>query len=289
MFFALSILSMLSYTINNALLVDFARKMDSLSITVYRNLSLAITMTPVLLFVEPGSLGKMGQNWWLILVAALAGAVSLGFRLAAYNYIPVGIASALDKFRVIFIAILAYVFLGETLNSSELINVLIIIIGTVFLGLQNNKMPHLNEKSLKGYFYLGMNVISIGTGFFCFSLVSRNVDPLLAGYLWESLIGIFAFILVVGRQITTGKKFQIIPKKDILKIALIVSPTVIGTAAFALAVKLGDIAVASAIGATGTVLMTIYSHYYHHEKLDFKQWLGILIVIGGVIGLNIFG
>ena len=58
MFYTLAIVSMLGYAAQTALLVPEARRMDGLSLAVYRNLSFAVTLLPLLI----GSTGGDGAQ-----------------------------------------------------------------------------------------------------------------------------------------------------------------------------------------------------------------------------------
>ncbi len=72
------------------------------------------------------------------------------------------------------------------------------------------------------------------------------------------------------------------------KISLLSSPVLIGTGSFALAVSIGPIGIASAIGTSGLIISAILAHYVYHEKLKLSQWIGLLIVTLGILGLNLF-
>ncbi|MBI4231976.1 EamA family transporter, partial [Candidatus Peregrinibacteria bacterium] len=91
-----------------------------------------------------------------------------------------------------------------------------------------------------------------------------------------------------GRQLVTGIKIEKISLKRFKKLTLISLLATIGTGAFALAVQDGAIGVVSAIAAAGTIFVTTASHFYHHEKLNLKQLIGIGAVVLGIIGLKLF-
>lgn len=288
MFFTLAIISMLAYAIHNILIARHARDMDGLSLGMYRNLSLIVGMAPVFFFISYEDLLHLPEVIVWILLGSLTGAISVIFHFMAYEYLPVGVVSAFTKVRVLFLTLWAYLFLQEVISMESFVMILIILAGVIYLGLQKNHMPHLNRKTEKGIALILGNAFFVSLAFFFMSKASREVNPLMVGYFWEVLIGIIILIMGVFRYFINGTKIQKIPRKKFQNIAAISSLTTIGTGGFALAVQYGPIAVVAAIAAAGTVIVASFSHFYHREKLSHNQWLGIAVVVIGIIGLKLF-
>lgn len=279
---------MLGYSVHNVLIAKYARKMDGLSLSIYRNLSLIVSMSPVLLFVSMEEFKSLPEVLPYLIYSGITGTISIIFQYESYKYLPVGIVSALIKIRVILVTLWAYLFLGESIPLHTLVIIGVILASSLFLGTQKHHMPHLNKKTEKGIAFTVLNAFFVSLAIFFMSAASRKTDPLMAGYLWESFIGVFALIAGLSRQLVTGIKIEKISLKRFKKLTLISLLATIGTGAFALAVQDGAIGVVSAIAAAGTIFVTAASHFYHHEKLNLKQLIGIGAVVLGIIGLKLF-
>ncbi len=288
MFFTLAIISMLAYTTHNILIAKHARNMDGLSLGMYRNLSLIVVMAPVFLFVSYADLFQLPEVIYWIVLGSAAGAISLVLHFLAYQYLPVGIVGAFTKIRVLLLALWAYLFLGEYISVESLLMIILILAGVIFLGLQKNHMPHLNTKTEKGILLALGNALFVSIAIFFMSKAAREANPLMVAYFWEVFIGIFVLIIGIARQKFGIKRIQKIPIKKMKKIALISSLATVGTGAFALAIQYGAISIVAAVGASGMVFTAAISHVYHKENLNHYQWLGIIVVMIGIIGLKMF-
>lgn len=287
MFFTFALISMLGYSVHNILIAKFARQMDGLSLSIYRNISLAVVMLPVLLFVSPNEFQALPKVLPYLLYSGITGTISIIFQYESYKYLPVGIVSALIKIRVVLVMLWAYLFLGETIPLPALVMVGIILSASLFLGSQKHHMPHLDKRTEKGILFTILNGFFVSLAIFFMSAASRQTNPLMAGYLWEAFIGIFALIAGILRMLIIKTKISKISIKNLKKIAAISTLAAIGTGTFALAVQYGPIGIVSAIAAAGTIFVSASSFFYHHEKLNYKQWIGIGTVVMGIIGLKL--
>src|SRR3990167_5399904 len=190
MFYLLAIGSMLGYTVQNVLLVRYARQMDGLSFAFYRNISFCITLLPLCIGSTPGDVALVFDHWHLLAVSAFMGGCSIAISCAA--------------------------------------------------------------------------------------------PPLLSGYFWETSIAVACIILLLGRWVLTGQPLQNISVKTFLMIALCASPTLIGTGLFALATRIGPVAIVGAVGSASLVFTALLAWLLYKEPLRGKQWLSIAAVMGGI-------
>lgn len=278
---------MIGYGVQTSLLAHLSRKIDALDITLYRNLSFIVTLAPLLFFVEPSEVMEVFQYWPQLLFMGLMAMMALWGIFVSFRYLPIGISFAMRSGMVaIFVAIMGYLFFAEALSLWAVLLIILAIIATVFLAAQKNHMPHLNEKTLIGILSLLLTAIPAAVTVFMAGWLSRQVEPFVAGYFWEVTIGLIAFLGVLLRTLFTRKKFKWVGAKDFGKIALAAWPTLIGTGAFTLAVSQGPIAIVSAIGLASVVVGTLMAHYLFHEKLNLRQWLGMLVILLVVAGMK---
>lgn len=288
MFFLFAVLAMIGYVTQATLLVHHARKIDGLSLAAYRNISLIIGMLPLLFFVKPAEWTQVPQNWLSITLACITGLTALALGLQASKFLPVGIMNAIkSSFMVLTSILLGVWFFDETLSLVQSLLIAILIVGAGFLSLQkSNHMPHLDTRTYIGIGLCTVSGIVTATSFYYMSQFARDVSPFLSGYLWEVGIGFCALIFLLGRKILFQKGLTPIPLKNWGKIALMSSPTIIGTGCFAYAVTLGPMGIASAIGAGGVAVSMILAYFWYDETLKPIQWGTILGIIGVLVALK---
>lgn len=73
------------------------------------------------------------KAWLFILLSALAGALSWVLYFVALKTGPAGAVAVLDKMSVVFVIILAAVFLGETLTYKSVLGLILTVAGTLLI------------------------------------------------------------------------------------------------------------------------------------------------------------
>jgi drug/metabolite transporter (DMT)-like permease len=288
-FFSLALLAPLGYSLQQVLLSFYSRKMDGLILVTYRNLSFIITLSPLLFLSGKEGILLTLQQWPFLIGAGMCGAMGLSFIFESHKYLPLGIVSAFSQISSVLILLWVFLYTGEIPNIFVFCSVLCILIGGFFLTLQNNHFPHLNPKIGKGFFFVACSLLFGSGTFFLMSIAVQRAHPFASGYFWEICIGLFAFIVLFLREKKRGKPLQMLPIKDIGKIALFSFPTLLGSGALPLAMTLGNPGVAHSLTNAGGVIITIFlSICIHREKLKFGQVGAISIVLFGVVGMKMF-
>lgn len=73
------------------------------------------------------------KDWILIILAGIAGATSWLFYFLALKSGDATKVVAIDRLSLVFVAVLAFVFLGETLNWQEMIGVGLMVGGAIIV------------------------------------------------------------------------------------------------------------------------------------------------------------
>ncbi len=289
MFFFLSIAAMLGYSIYGTLIAHHVRKHDGLSVATVRNLSLAIIMIPLLFFADSSNFSKLSPYILTLVSAGLTGIISMILTYWSLRFLPVGIKTALGRIgSVIFIFLISWIWFGEIPTILECIWILPIVIGGSVLSLQTIKFSILDGSIGIGVLLNLIGVIFTSISFVQMSDVARNLDPFIAGYFWEVLIGAWALLFGIGRWMVCGKPiFGKIKLPEAGKIALVSAPTLIGTGCFALAVTMGPVGIANVIGTGGIFVSILMGYWLYHEKMTRTQWLWIGVSVAGLIGLGL--
>ena len=289
MFFLLSIAAMLGYSIYSTLIAHHVRKHDGLSVATVRNLSLVISMSPLLLLASTENFERLPEFMSPLIIAGFTGSVSLGLGLWAVKFLPIGIKNALRSMGgVVFVFLLSWLWFQESPTLIEIFWIIPVVAGGFALSLQKITLSHLDPRTGKGVIIVIIAAILASLSFVQMSDVARDLDPFIAGYCWEVLIGAWALIFGIGRWIICGKNpFGNIKLPEAGKIALVSAPTLIGTGCFALAVTMGPIGIANVIGTGGIFVSILLSHWLYNEKLTKKQWLWIGVCVVGLVGLGL--
>ncbi len=287
MFYLYAIGSMIGYSLQSVLMVHYCRKMDGLSTATYRGLSFIITLTPLLLGGTITDIVELQAYWKWLLIAGIAGGVSLGLAYSALNYVPMGVAGSLNKaFATLTILFFAVTVLGEDVDRNTLMLIGIILLGTVALGVQKNHHKHLKNNRLWGITLSALAAIPFAITITIFSALSKTHSPWIVGYYWEVFVGFGALALVVIRYLITGKKLARISLRDCTLLALCASPTLIGTGLFGLATEIGPVSIVSSIGTASLVVTSMIAWLFYKEPLRAKQWICIIVVMAGIVGLR---
>ncbi len=205
----------------------------------------------------------------------------------SFRYLPIGIASSLrNAAATVFVTLLSYLILRETLSATTIFLIALAIASTVFLGSQKNPMPHLKEKTLIGIVILGLTAFPAAASTFTAAWLSRQVDPFVAGYFWEVSVGAAALIAIALRSLLMKKRLKWIGFRQAGTIALAAWPTLIGTGAFVLAAARGPVAIVATIDLFSVVVSTFIAHLFFQEKLSMKQWMGMGLVVAVLASLR---
>ena len=251
MFYALSIGSMLGYTIQTLLLVHHARKIDGLSLAFYRNISFVITLLPLCTGSSRTDFAFALDHWYYFAIAGLAGGIYLALSYTSYRAIPVGIHTTITKASsTITITALGWWYFGERITLHAGFIIAIILFGSLLLGMQRSSFAHLNNRHLYGFSLCVLSAIPLALTTLAFAAMTRQDIPLLSGYLWEISIACASAVLMVFRYLFLRIPLQKISWRMFLRIALCSSPTLLGTGFFSIALSMGPVAIVNAIGSS---------------------------------------
>jgi drug/metabolite transporter (DMT)-like permease len=289
MFFFLAILATIGYALQSTLMAPVYRNLETLSASAYRGISLGISMLPLLLFASPGSINRAPGFVDYFIGAALFAALGNWCAANSFRYFPIGIAYALGSSAVvIFVAILDICFLKQNITSTALICTGIIIGSNILLAFQkNNNQIILKDNALAGFLYTLTYGLLLSLSIIFMSELSRKLDPFLASYFWELLIGLFSIGIGILRLAISGQPLIDIPAGEFSSILLRCSPTIIGTSCFAVAVTMGPVTIASAIGSGAIMACILFAYLFYREKISWRQGILMTVIVGAIVTLKV--
>ena len=183
-FFVFMIVAVLSFGIQGSLQTYFARKYDALVVTLYRNLSLVVTMLPILFFTTLPEILAIREHFMTLVLASGTGAFALMCSLSSARYLPIGISSAIRQMVQVSIAILLGMLLfHEYLTTAQIFVLVCIVISAVSLALLRSDHPHLDSRMIgRGIFLTVTAGVSAAFTFYFFSVLSRELNPFVSTY-----------------------------------------------------------------------------------------------------------
>lgn len=294
MYIVIALIAAFAYALQGTLMASFYRKMDTLSVVAYRGLAIGLATLPLLFFLKASDFATVPSIMGSILLCSVVAACGNWFIANAVCRLPVGIASALlDSFRTVTAIALAIFFLGEMLNGIQFafIGALLACVVTLCLSKKSAGSEPLPPAILfTGIAFALASGVSLGCAMGMIGATSRSTHPLLIVFLWELTIGLVAMGGAFARGKLKGgvmKGFSPISLKDFGRVVLCSSPTIIGTAGYAFAAKLGSIAVVSAVLSAGSVIAALIAFVLYRERLTSTQYAMIALCCTAIAGLNL--
>jgi len=288
MFYAYAVASMLGYALQGALLVPVARRMDGLTLAFIRNATFAVTLLPLLLLGDLGDLPLVLSHWKLLIVSGIAGTTFLAILFHTYRSLPAGSSNALARvMSTTGLIVGAWIFFQETLRPIQLLIIGLMLAATFPLTIRRSKLAHLEEIKPSGVALILLAGCVHAVTIMIITYLSREADPLVAGYVWEVTCSFITGIFLIFRRLLFKTKLKHrVTANDWMSVAWRASPTLIGTGAFTLAMQTGSPGVVSSIGASSLAVTAILGWKWYGDKLEPRQWWSIGAIIIAMIVLK---
>lgn len=286
-----AIISVLGYALDGVFMSRYYRKFAGMLSVAMRGLCLGITMSPLLLMVEPDAIEQLPKHLPTLFLACCMACVANWCFSQALLYFPVGVTCGLSlAIQVVCLSILSEVFLGDRLTAVQIILILFLIINNLIIGSQNYSSGFAlkNNKKMGAVFSVLMGVFISGA-FFLMVSVSRSLSPFMAAYIWEFGIGIIASILFVCLRLIGRIKKVEISFRDCLGVLFSSAPTVMGTGGYAVASTQLPVTIVSAIGSSSIVVASILAGFVHKEILTRRQWIHVFLAVVMIAAFKLIG
>lgn len=288
MFFVFAILSMAAYALHGVWMAPYYRRFEQLTVVTLRGVGMSLAMTPALLIPGPAGWSEVrAQTPWILAASASA---LLGNWAAANSlrHLPIGIATALNmSLSTLVSAWLSTQWLGESLTVGQIGWMGLVFLGVFGLGAVHSPPVTSVAYSLpRGLLFSAIFGLALGAGFTLITRVSRVLDPLVAGYCWETTITILGAGVLLARRLAFGPLGSQPSRGDFGWIVLFCIPGGAGTACYALAVARGPLAIVTAVLGSMMVASSILAWLIHGEKLSRGQWFFVGLVCCAVVGMR---
>lgn len=131
----------LASAVTAALVAIFAkiglRQVDTMLATTVRSVIMAVFLLVVSLALRKfdgfSPSAWSGKDWGLITLAGMSGAVSWLFYFMALRSADASRVAAIDRTSLVFVALLAAIFLGEQLKMKAIVGIVLMVVGAILI------------------------------------------------------------------------------------------------------------------------------------------------------------
>lgn len=232
-----------------------------------------------------GELPEIDAKSWIFL--ALSGIATGASWLCYFKAISTGDINKvvpLDKSSTVLTAIIAMIFLGESVTVPKVTGLIVITVGTYFMIGKKDGEPE--TKKGAGWFVFGaLSAVFAALTSVLAKVGIRNVESNLATAIRTAVVLVMAWLTVFA----TGKtgKIKETPKNELIFIVISGILTGASWICYYKALQLGEVSVVAPIDKLSIVVTVVFSYIVFKEKLTLKSFMGFLMTIVGTLCLLI--
>jgi drug/metabolite transporter (DMT)-like permease len=226
-----------------------------------------------------------------IIALAVSGIIGLvigdTFLFAAYNHIGPRLSMLMMALAPAMSAVLAYIFLGETLSSWAVLGMVVTLGGLALVVSERKEVPSSEYKVSKlGYFYAFMGALGQAAGllFAKAAFDEGDINGFTATFIriFTSVIIIVPLSLVFRRYKNPVKIYQSDRKALTLTLAGTIMGPYLGITFSLIAVANTKVGIASTLMSLMPVIMLPMLKYIYKEKLSLRAVTGAVLAVAGV-------
>lgn len=232
-----------------------------------------------------GELPEIDAKSWIFL--ALSGIATGASWLCYFKAISTGDINKvvpLDKSSTVLTAIIAMIFLGESVTVPKVTGLIVITVGTYLMIGKKDGEPE--TKKGAGWFVFGsLSAVFAALTSVLAKVGIRNVESNLATAIRTAVVLVMAWFTVFA----TGKtgKIKETPKNELIFIVISGILTGASWICYYKALQLGEVSVVAPIDKLSIVVTVVFSYIVFKEKLTLKSFMGFLMTIVGTLCLLI--
>lgn len=232
-----------------------------------------------------GELPEIDAKSWIFL--ALSGIATGANWLCYFKAISTGDINKvvpLDKSSTVLTAIIAMIFLGESVTVPKVTGLIVITVGTYLMIGKKDGEPE--TKKGAGWFVFGaLSAVFAALTSVLAKVGIRNVESNLATAIRTAVVLVMAWLTVFA----TGKtgKIKETPKNELIFIVISGILTGASWICYYKALQLGEVSVVAPIDKLSIVVTVVFSYIVFKEKLTLKSFMGFLMTIVGTLCLLI--
>lgn len=188
----------------------------------------------------------------------------------------------LDKSSTVLAAVIAIIFLGESVTVPKITGLIAVTVGTyMMIGKKDGAGE--KKRGLGWFFYGSLSAVFAALTSVLAKVGIENVDSNLAATVRTAVVLVMAWlaVLVTGK----GKLVKETTKKELLFIVISGILTGASWLCYYRALQLGEVSVVVPIDKLSILVSIAFSYIVFKEKLTLKSFMGLMIIVVGTLCL----
>jgi drug/metabolite transporter (DMT)-like permease len=265
------------------------RRIGSGRTVVVAQVTVAVVMSVLVLIVRPDLSGIPAVAPWLVPNAFL-GAAAFATLYKGLQLGPIAVVSPVLASYAVVPVLLSVILLGETLGEWEVVGVLVTIAGAALTSTDPKALRAGTRTKPAGLPWAIASTLLFGVATYVMGWAAKEAGFLPS--LWFgrlTMTGVFliaAFVVWVRARSTGEVRDPVAP--SMLRLAVLVGVMeLVGTISYARGAEVGLVSIVTAASATYPLIPVLGGVVLLHERPVPTQYLGIAMVIGGLLLLGV--
>jgi drug/metabolite transporter (DMT)-like permease len=265
------------------------RRIGSGRTVVVAQVTVAVVMSVLVLIVRPDLSGIPAVAPWLVPNAFL-GAAAFATLYKGLQLGPIAVVSPVLASYAVVPVLLSVILLGETLGEWEVVGVLVTIAGAALTSTDPKALRAGTRTKPAGLPWAIASTLLFGVATYIMGWAAKEAGFLPS--LWFgrlTMTGVFliaAFVIWVRARSTGEVRDPVAP--SMLRLAVLVGVMeLVGTISYARGAEVGLVSIVTAASATYPLIPVLGGVVLLHERPVPTQYLGIAMVIGGLLLLGV--
>jgi drug/metabolite transporter (DMT)-like permease len=265
------------------------RRIGSGRTVVVAQVTAAVVISVLVLIVRPDLSGIPAVAPWLVPNAFL-GAAAFATLYKGLQLGPIAVVSPVLASYAVVPVLLSVILLGETLGEWEVVGVLVTIAGAALTSTDPKALRAGTRTKPAGLPWAIVSTLLFGVATYVMGWAAKEAGFLPS--LWFgrlTMTGVFliaAFVVWVRARSTGEVRDPVAP--SMLRLAVLVGVMeLVGTISYARGAEVGLVSIVTAASATYPLIPVLGGVVLLHERPVPTQYLGIAMVIGGLLLLGV--
>ncbi|MDH6365519.1 transporter family protein [Enterococcus sp. PF1-24] len=229
------------------------------------------------------SLQTISATTWLFLI--LSGMATGASWLCYFRALQLGEVNKVvpvDKASIVLTFGLSFILLGEGFSATKLVTILLIIVGT-YLMIERKKEAEEKKSSKSWLLYALLSAVFASLTTILGKIGIDGVESNLGLAIRTTVVLVMSWGM--GAVTQNLKALKGIKTSELVAIFLSGLATGASWLFYYRALKQGVTTTVIAIDKLSIVITVLFSYLVFHEKLSWKSWLGLLLIVMGTLGM----
>jgi uncharacterized membrane protein len=262
------------------------RRLGSLMAVLIGQALAAVAIT-VLFLASDAGLSALSGWWWLVAINGVLAMSAYALHYHALELGPVSVVSPIGAGYAVVGVLLAIVILGERPSALELVGIGCSIVGAILVSTDLRAMRAGLREHPPGLWWAVSSAVGFGLAGFTLGVISQETGVWQVATFASRWAMIVAFIpLVVARR---GQFSRLrTATAAAVGLALAAGATdVLGVSSYAAGAESGYLSIVLAASAVFPLIAVVLSHLTLHERLAPNQYVGIALIVLGLLLLGL--